>query len=135
MIVLIPSCVKVENGKVTPLCGYCCCALDFTREDFVLARCKYLDGGLCSCYQDRPTACEFSPFFDYTVEEAVAYFGPSSFIVPWCSFRKVVLEALELPYSIVRDAEEAIAYYKRRGLGDFKRRSIKWFRRRSVIVS
>ncbi|MEM4720886.1 MAG: hypothetical protein QXT73_02315 [Candidatus Methanomethylicaceae archaeon] len=134
MIVLIPSCVRIEYNTTIPLCGYCCGALDFTRDDWILARCKYLHDGLCSCYQERPTACKFSPFFDYTVEEAAAYFGPHSFVVPWCSYRKTILDYLGVPYVLVRDAEEAIAHYKRAGLGDFRRRSIKWFRRRSVIL-
>jgi Fe-S-cluster containining protein len=94
--------------------------------------CPSLQDGLCRDYADRPKACEGSPFFDYG-EEAFKVYGPYRFPVPWCSFRKHVLQYYGIPFEILETADDCIKAYSAEGLADFERFAIKWFKHRTVF--
>jgi len=136
-VYLVPSCVEVVGGKIKAVCGGLCCgALDFSQfphKQWIEGLCPYLDMGVCSCYSERPLACQGAPFFDYSFEEVVPIFGPNKFGIPWCSFRLPIVEHFGLPYEILDSGQECIERYAKEGLGRFERWTLKWFHKRTIF--
>jgi hypothetical protein len=131
-IYLVKSCTKIVDGKLVGLCGYCCHMLnfkEFPNEKWLGPKCRYLNEGLCTCYDERPLACSGSPFFDQEVE----IYPPNKFCIPWCSYRRLVCDFYKIPYQILDSAEECIEQYRKIGLGDFERWTVKFFKKRTVF--
>jgi|WetSurMetagenome_2_1015567.scaffolds.fasta_scaffold00469_32 hypothetical protein len=79
--------------------------------------CTSLIDGICSDYETRPLACVGSPYFDGGPSE----YPSNKFSVPWCCFRKEVLDLLNIPYEILPTGNDCIIAYTERGLSDFER--------------
>jgi Fe-S-cluster containining protein len=91
--------------------------------------CSSLVEGLCEAYEDRPLACVGSPFFDGGPEE----YPPNKFLVPWCCFRKLILDLHGIPYEFLPSGDECIIAYTEQGLGDFERWAARKFYKKQTI--
>jgi len=134
MLYFVKGCTEIVNDQVVGLCGYCCHKLDFTKfpnRHWLGPACKYLQNNLCSCYIDRPRACEGAPLFDYSCAPLI--FGPDRFGVPWCTYRIPVARFYNIPYNILDNANECIERYAQDGLGSFERWTLKYFRKQTIL--
>jgi Fe-S-cluster containining protein len=137
MIYLVQSCISIDElGEVRAICGgWCCYKLNFS--EFPNGRwhskpCDYLKEGVCSCYEDRPTACEGSPFFDGGPQ----LYPSNKFITPWCAYRREVLDYRGTQYEILETGEACIEQYSRQGLDDFERwTERRFYKKRTIFYS
>jgi len=91
--------------------------------------CSSLIDGICSDYETRPLACVGAPFYDGSFEE----YPPNKFIVPWCCFRKPILDRFGIPYEILPTGDDCIIAYTEQGLGDFERWQARRFYQKQTI--
>ncbi len=134
MIYLVKSCVEVFDNITKPVCGGWCCRMlnfkEFPNGRWASNPCDYLIDGLCSCYSDRPLACVASPFYDGSPE----LWPPEKFIVPWCHYRKQVLDYNGVEYVLLDSGEACIEQYIIDGLGNFERwTERKYFKNRTLF--
>lgn len=137
MIYLVNSCITYENNSLASIkliCGgWCCYMLDF--KEFPHGRwhsnsCSSLVEGVCIHHIERPVACEGSPFYD----GGPHLWPPNKFIVPWCAYRRQVLDHHGIPYEILESGEECILRYSKEGLGDFERwTERRYYKRRTIF--
>jgi hypothetical protein len=60
-------------------------------------------------------------------------YPPNKFLVPWCCFRKPVLDIHQVPYELLLSGEECIVAYSERGLGDFERWAARKFYKNQTV--
>lgn len=59
------------------MCGCCCRGLDDSKVHAELDRgdgvCRYLDGNLCSIYEDRPQICRVDELYDLLYKNSMTW--------------------------------------------------------------
>jgi Fe-S-cluster containining protein len=76
----------------------------------VWCACKHLnESGLCNFYDQRDEVCRLYPnleffFMEYLNRDAEMY-------VPWCTYRSIILQSLNIPFEILLTGEECRKKY------------------------
>lgn len=137
MIYLVDRCITYSNdtcATIESVCGgWCCYMLDFSKFPhgrWHSSPCFGLVNGVCIDHYNRPVACGGSPFYDGRPE----LWPSNKFIVPWCAYRRQVLDHHSIPYVILKSGEECINRYTAEGLGDFERwTERKYYKKRTIL--
>jgi hypothetical protein len=83
-------------------------SLSLAKNDF--CACKHLnEKGLCVFYTYRDEACRQYPNLEFFFTEYLD--GSASFYVPWCTYRSIILQSLNITFEILLTGEECRQKY------------------------
>lgn len=82
--------------------------MDLQKNTF--CNCLHLNSdGLCDFYSYRDEACRNYPNLEFFFLEYLN--GDASFYVPWCTYRSIILQSLNIPFEIKMTGEECRLKY------------------------
>ena len=82
--------------------------MNLEKNDFCV--CSHLnENGFCNYYEYRDEACRQYPNLEFFYMEYLA--GDVGFYVPFCTYRSVILQSLNIPFEILLSGEKCQEKY------------------------